>query len=54
MGDTEFTVTGSYTGSDPLHKKLSRISGKQKQGIHVKYDLVGFIPVDELIKTEKA
>lgn len=29
-------------------------SGKRKQGIHVEYDLVGFIPVDELMKAEQA
>lgn len=29
-------------------------SGKRKQGIHVEYDLVGFIPVGELMKAEQA
>lgn len=29
-------------------------SGKRKQGIHVEYDLVGFIPVEELMKAEQA
>ncbi len=28
-------------------------SGKRKQKAHIEYDLVGFIPVDELIKAEK-
>ena len=27
-------------------------SGKCKQKVHMEYDLVGFIPVDELIKAE--
>ncbi len=29
-------------------------SSKRKQKIHIEYDLVGFIPVDKLIKTEQA
>lgn len=29
-------------------------SGKRKQKVHIEYDLVGFIPVDELIKAEQA
>lgn len=29
-------------------------SGKRKQGVHIEYDLVGYIPVDELIKAEQA
>ena len=29
-------------------------SGKRKQKIHICYDLVGFIPVDELLKAEQA
>ena len=29
-------------------------SGTRKQGIHIEYDLVGYIPVDELIKAEQA
>ncbi|HXK77407.1 MAG TPA: recombinase family protein [Oscillospiraceae bacterium] len=29
-------------------------SGKRKQGIHIAYDLVGFIPLDELMKQETA
>lgn len=29
-------------------------SGKRKQRVHIEYDLVGYIPVDELIKTEQA
>lgn len=28
-------------------------SGKRKQKAHIEYDLVGFIPVDELMKAEK-
>jgi len=28
--------------------------GKRKQKVHIEYDLVGFIPVDELIKAEQA
>ena len=28
-------------------------SGKRRQGIRISYDLVGFIPVDELMKQEK-
>nr|WP_325300258.1 DUF4368 domain-containing protein [uncultured Oscillibacter sp.] len=29
-------------------------SGKQRQNIHIKYDGLGFIPLDELIKGETA
>lgn len=29
-------------------------SGKRVQNIHISYDLVGFIPVDELMKKESA
>ena len=29
-------------------------SGKRKQRVHIEYDLVGYIPVDELIKAEQA
>ena len=29
-------------------------SGKCKQKVHIEYDLVGYIPVDELIKAEQA
>ncbi len=29
-------------------------SGKRKQKVHIEYDLVGFIPVDELMKEEQA
>ena len=28
--------------------------GKRKQKVHIEYDLVGYIPVDELIKAEQA
>ena len=29
-------------------------SGKRKQKVHIEYDLVGYSPVDELIKAEQA
>ena len=29
-------------------------SGKRRQKVHIEYDLVGYIPVDELLKTEQA
>ena len=29
-------------------------SGKRKQKVHIEYDIVGYIPVDELIKAEQA
>ncbi len=29
-------------------------SGKRKQRVHIEYDLIGYIPVDELIKAEQA
>jgi site-specific DNA recombinase len=29
-------------------------SGKRKQKVHIEYDLVGFIPVDTLIKAKQA
>ena len=28
--------------------------GKRRQKVHIEYDLVGFIPVDELLKAEQA
>ena len=28
-------------------------SGKRKQKVHIEYDLVGYIPVDELLKAEQ-
>jgi len=31
-----------------------KYSGKRKQKVHIEYDLVGYIPVDELIKAEQA
>jgi hypothetical protein len=32
----------------------NKSSGKRKQKIHISYDLIGFIPVDVLTKTEQA
>ena len=29
-------------------------SGKRRQKVHIEYDLVGYIPVDELLKAEHA
>ena len=29
-------------------------SGKRRQTVHIEYDLVGYIPVDELLKAEQA
>nr|WP_317370696.1 DUF4368 domain-containing protein [uncultured Gemmiger sp.] len=29
-------------------------SGKRRQKVHIKYDLVDYIPVDELLKEEQA
>ena len=29
-------------------------SGKRRQKVYIEYDLVGYIPVDELLKTEQA
>ena len=29
-------------------------SGKHRQKVHIEYDLVGYIPVDELLKAEQA
>lgn len=29
-------------------------SGKRKQRVHIKYDLLGYIPVDEQLKVEPA
>ena len=31
-----------------------RSSGKRRQKVHIEYDLVGYIPVDELLKAEQA
>ena len=29
-------------------------SGKRRKKVHIEYDLVGYIPVDELLKAEQA
>ena len=29
-------------------------SSKRRQKVHIEYDLVGYIPVDELLKAEQA
>lgn len=29
-------------------------SGKRKQKIHISYDIIGFVPVDVLLKVEQA
>ena len=34
-------------------KAPNKSSGKRKQKAHIEYDLVGFIPIDELMKAEK-
>ena len=31
-----------------------KFSGKRRQKVHIEYDLVGYIPVDELLKAEQA
>ncbi len=31
-----------------------KCSGKRRQKVHIEYDLVGYIPVDELLKAEQA
>ncbi len=33
---------------------VKRKRSKRKQKVHIEYDLVGYIPVDELIKAEQA
>lgn len=48
--------------ADALHKLVSAIyvetpeksRGKRRQSIHIKYDRLGFIPLDELLKAETA
>ena len=35
-------------------KRSKRKRSKRKQKVHIEYDLVGYIPVDELIKAEQA
>ena len=32
----------------------NKSSGKRRQKVHIEYDLVGYIPVDELLKEEQA
>ena len=52
----------SSAGAQPISLKSFRglghapdkSSGKRKQKVHIEYDLVGYIPVDELIKAEQA
>ena len=39
---------------DRLDKLPQRIRGKRHQGIRISYDLVGFIPEEELLKQETA
>ena len=42
--------TGLHTYVDAPDKS----SGKRRQKVHIEYDLVGYIPVDELLKAEQA
>ena len=30
-----------------------KIGGKRRQRVHIEYDFVGYIPVDELLKAEQ-
>ena len=32
----------------------NKSSGKRRQKVYIEYDLVGYIPVDELLKEEQA
>lgn len=41
-------------GRKTQHQAPDKSGGKRKQKIHICYDLVGFIPVDELPKAEQA
>lgn len=40
--------------SFPCRRTSSRSSGKRQQNIRISYDLVGFIPLNELMKEETA
>ena len=35
-------------------KVIHQSSGKHRQKVYIEYDLVGYIPVDELLKAEQA
>lgn len=56
--DTTLTELTSYALRELIRavyvETPDKSSGKRKQGIHVEYDLVGFIPVEELMKAEQA
>ena len=52
----------SSVGAQPISLKSFRglghapdkSSGKRRQKVHIEYDLVGYIPVNELLKAEQA
>ena len=41
-------------GKPAFLRSIDKSSGKRHQGIRISYDLVGFIPVEELLKQETA
>ena len=66
-GNTVVRSRKSFTGSEKLTPTIlndmvnavyvhapDKSSGKRHQGIRISYDLVGFIPVEELLKQETA
>ena len=43
-----------YVRPDGLHETIIKINGKRTQHIHIQYDGIGFIPLEELLKEETA
>ncbi len=49
----KFCKTHEWVPPCPACYRCLHLS-KRKQKVHIEYDLVGYIPVDELIKAEQA
>ena len=51
---TYFRVVYKWEEWIPLKKGPDKSSGKRRQHIHIQYDGLGFIPLNELLAQEKA
>ncbi len=52
---TELTPYALRELVGPVHVEApDKSSGKRKQKIYIRYDLIGYIPVDALLKAEQA
>ena len=47
------TIVNEYIKKIIIHAP-DKSGGKRRQKVHIKYDLVDYIPVDELLKEEQA